>query len=306
MTLLDELLWVFLDNLFPIIVVAGAGYLLQRLLLLDPKPLVSLSYYVLIPALQFILIIDSKLNGTEILSLGLLATGIIAACLVAAWAASRVLGLPPGLTAAVLVTAAFMNAGNYGLSLNKLAYGEQGLAWASVFFVTTTLWANALGVFILNAGHASIRQAFIETLRVPALLGILLALIFKWLSIGVPEPAYRAIDLLAAATITVMLIVLGMQIGKSGLPRFAAPLVVVILVRLIFSPALAWLLNSRFRLSDLARSTSIVEAGMPSAVLTSILSLKFDVEPEFVTGAVFITTILSPISLTVLLSLLQP
>jgi predicted permease len=44
---------------------------------------------------------------------------------------------------------------------------------------------------------------------------------------------------------------------------------------------------------------------MPSAVLTSILSLKFDVEPEFVTGAVFITTILSPISLTVLLSLLQ-
>jgi hypothetical protein len=198
-----------------------------------------------------------------------------------------------------------MNAGNYGLSLNKLAYGDQGLAWASIFFVTVTLWANALGVFILNAGRSSIRRALIETVRVPALIGILLALIFKWLPFDVPDPAYRAIDLLAAATITVMLIVLGMQIGKSGLPEIAAPLAVVVLVRLLFSPALAWFLNTRLQLSDVARNTSIIEAGMPSAVLTSILSLKFDVEPEFVTGAVFITTILSPISLTVLLSLLQ-
>jgi hypothetical protein len=304
-TLLDQLLWVFLDNLLPIIVVAGAGYLLQRLLTLDPKPLVSLSYYVLIPALQFILVIDSDLDGAQILSVGLLATAVIAACLTTAWAASRIFRFPPGLTAAVLVTAAFMNAGNYGLSLNKLAYGDQGLAWASIFFVTVTLWANALGVFILNAGRSSIRRALIETVRVPALIGILLALIFKWLPFDVPDPAYRAIDLLAAATITVMLIVLGMQIGKSGLPEIAAPLAVVVFVRLLFSPALAWFLNTRLQLSDVARNTSIIEAGMPSAVLTSILSLKFDVEPEFVTGAVFITTILSPISLTVLLSLLQ-
>ncbi|MDF1498942.1 MAG: AEC family transporter [Anaerolineales bacterium] len=302
---MDELLRVFLDNLFPIIIVAGAGFLLQRLLLLDPRPLVSLSYFILLPALQFIIVIDSKLGGRDVMRIILLASTVIALCLLIAWLATRALKLPASLTAAVLVTAAFMNAGNYGLSLNQLAFRDDGLAWASIFFVTITLWANALGVFILTAGKSTIRHALTELVKVPALYGILAALFFKLLPFGVPSPIYRAMDLLAAATITVMLLVLGMQIGKSGLPVHPGPLMVVIAIRLVLSPGLTWLISPAFSLPPLARSTSIVEAGMPSAVLTSILALKFDVEPDFVTGAVFISTILSPLTLTPLLSLLQ-
>ena len=199
-----------------------------------------------------------------------------------------------------------MNAGNYGLSLNQLVYGEAGLAWASIFFVTITLWANALGVFILTAGRSNIRTALIELLRVPALYGILFALIFKWLPITLPSPIYRSMDLLAAATITVMLLVLGMQIGKSGLPVHPGPLAVVVVIRLILSPLLAWVIAPFFHLPELAKNASIIEAGMPSAVLTSILALKFDAEPEFVTGVVFLTTLLSPFTLTLLLTLLAP
>jgi predicted permease len=234
----------------------------------------------------------------------ILASAVIALCLSIAWLASRLLRLPTGLTAAVLVTAAFMNAGNYGLSLNKLAYGEIGLAWASIFFVTITLWANALGVFILTAGRSGIRLAIRELIRVPALYGILFALVFKWLPFPVPSPLYQAVDLLAVATITIMLLVLGMQISKSGLPIHLGPIAIIIVIRLIISPALTWLISPIFQLPDIARNTSIIESGMPSAVLTSILALKFDTEPEFVTGVVFITTLLSPITLTLLLAML--
>lgn len=301
---MNELLRVFLDNLFPIIFVAGAGFLLQRLLSLDPQPLVSLTYYILLPALQFILVIDSRLAGSEVLRVILLTTAVIMLCLLIAWVAARILKLSAGLVAAVLVTAAFMNAGNYGLSLNQLAFGEAGLAWASVFFITLTLWANALGVFILTAGRSNLRRALIEMLRVPAIFGVLLGLAFKILPFGIPSPLYQAVDLLAVATITVMLVILGMQIGRSGLPVYAGPLAIVVIIRLVFSPVLTWMISPLFQLPELARSTSIVEAGMPSAVLTSILALKFDTEPEFVTGAVFITTLISPITLTLLLSLL--
>ena len=301
---MDELLRVFLDNLFPIIFVAGVGFLLQRLLSLDPQPLVNLSYFVLLPALQFILVIDSELGGGEVLQVILLASAVIFLCLIIAWMAAQLLKLPPGLTAAVLVVAAFMNAGNYGLSLNKLAFGEAGLAWASIFFITLTLWANALGVFILTAGRSSLRQALIEMLRVPAVFAVFLGLLFKFLPFGIPSPLYQAVDLLAVATITVMLVILGMQIGKSGLPIHAGPLALVIFIRLVISPFLAWSISPFFHLPELARNTSIIEAGMPSAVLTSILALKFETEPEFVTGAVFITTLISPITLTIILSLL--
>jgi predicted permease len=162
-----------------------------------------------------------------------------------------------------------------------------------------------LGVFILTAGRSDIRKAFVEMLRVPAVIAILIAIIFKLLAVQIPSPLYRSIDLLSAATITMMLLILGTQIGKSGLPVFLGPLLIVVIIRLILSPALAWLISPLFQIPELAKTTSIVEAGMPSAVVNSILALKFDTEPEFVTGAVLITTLISPFTLTLILTLLQ-
>ena len=44
---------------------------------------------------------------------------------------------------------------------------------------------------------------------------------------------------------------------------------------------------------------------MPTAVMSTILAIEYDVEPDFVTGAVLLTTALSPLTLTVVLALLQ-
>ena len=44
---------------------------------------------------------------------------------------------------------------------------------------------------------------------------------------------------------------------------------------------------------------------MPVAVITPILALEFDLDPEFVTSAVFISTIASPLTLTPLIAYLR-
>jgi predicted permease len=41
---------------------------------------------------------------------------------------------------------------------------------------------------------------------------------------------------------------------------------------------------------------------MPVAVVTTILALEFKLAPEFVTSAVFLSTILSPLTLTPLIA----
>jgi len=40
---------------------------------------------------------------------------------------------------------------------------------------------------------------------------------------------------------------------------------------------------------------------MPTAVLTTVLATEFDSQPSFVTTVVFVTTLLSPLTLTPLL-----
>jgi predicted permease len=43
---------------------------------------------------------------------------------------------------------------------------------------------------------------------------------------------------------------------------------------------------------------------MPVAVITTIIALEFDVAPAFVTSTVFVSTLLSPLTLTPLLAYL--
>jgi predicted permease len=44
---------------------------------------------------------------------------------------------------------------------------------------------------------------------------------------------------------------------------------------------------------------------MPTAVVTTILALEYDVLPVFVTSVVLLATLLSPLTLTVLIAYLQ-
>jgi predicted permease len=76
-----------------------------------------------------------------------------------------------------------------------------------------------------------------------------------------------------------------------GLSLLAAPLVAL---------GLAALLN----LSGSARQASVILASMPVAVITTIIALEYEVAPEFVTSAVFFSTLLSPLTLTPLLAYL--
>jgi predicted permease len=44
---------------------------------------------------------------------------------------------------------------------------------------------------------------------------------------------------------------------------------------------------------------------MPTAVITTILALQFDLSPAFVTSTVFVSTLLSPLTLTPLIAYLK-
>jgi len=51
-----------------------------------------------------------------------------------------------------------------------------------------------------------------------------------------------------------------------------------------------------------ARQAGVILASMPVAVVTTILALEFEIAPAFVTSAVFVSTVLSPLTLTPLIA----
>jgi malate permease and related proteins len=49
----------------------------------------------------------------------------------------------------------------------------------------------------------------------------------------------------------------------------------------------------------------VILSSMPVAVVTTIFALEFELSPEFVTSAVFLSTVTSPLTLTPLIAYLR-
>jgi predicted permease len=301
---LTELLKLFADNLLPVIVVAALGFLLRRTLRLDPRPVSHVTFYLFWPALAFSLLYSTQIAVEGLLRMVAFSAAVVLSMAAIAFLFTRAVRLEAGLASAFVLSVGFMNAGNFGLPVNQFAFGEDGLAWATVYFLTMSLLTNSLGAYVAAVGRQPARSALAGLLRVPAIYAIPLAMVIRGAGWTLPLPLIRPIELLAGATIPCMLVLLGMHTADIKLAGRRSILAIAALGRLVVSPLLGLLLAGLFGLAGPARQAGVLEAGMPTAVLASILANRYDSEPDFVAGAVLLSTLLSPITLTVLLAVL--
>jgi predicted permease len=301
---LSSLVQLFTDNLLPILIVAGIGFTLQRLLHINPRAISQIVFNAFTPCLIFTLLIETDIDISNIGRMVLLSILVTLLIGLLAWILVKIIRPPVSTSSAFILTAIGMNAGNYGLSLNYFAFGDEALTWASIFFVTNALLIYSLGVYIATVGKMKPTQALKGLLKVPAVYSIPLAFLVRGINVEIPFAISRPIELMSSAAIPCMLIILGMQIGNNGFPKRLGMISLTSGLRLIISPAIAYFLASALGLTGAAFQAGVTEAAVPTAVTTSIIALEFDVDPAYVSGAILITTILSPITLTPLLSLL--
>jgi len=301
---LNELFTLFLNNLLPIFLIAGAGLILARATNLNPRSLSQVIFYIFSPCLIFTLITQSKLESGM---MGRVVLYTVFSCLVVGgltWIIGKLLKLEGPLFSGVLITSMFMNSGNYGLPVVLFAFGPIALGYASLFFVINVGLTYTLGTVIASMSTMSLPKALLNLFKLPMIYGMLLAILFSYTGWKIPLPIERATKLLGEASIPSMLVLLGLQLKTASLIGRIKPVALASSMRLLVSPLLAILFLPLFGLVGPARQAITIEAGMPAAVLTTMLATEFNSEPSFVTAVVFITTLLSPLTLTPLLAFL--
>ena len=296
---------IFASDILPIFVIAGIGFLLARRLRASVTTLAHVAFYVFSPCFAFTTLITSNVTGSQVGSLVLLAILVMVAMGVIARIAAIPLGLSRAELSAFMLVVIFSNGGNYGLPVVMFAFGNEGLSRGTLYFVTSAILTYTIGVFLAAAGRRSFRDALWGIARVPAVYGVTAAMLVLATNATIPLPLMRPIRLLADGLIPTMILVLGMQlerVKKFERPGFVALAVVLsLVVTPIVALGLTWLLG----ITGPARQAGVLLASMPSAVITTILAVEFDVAPTLVTNVVFVTTLLSPITLTLLIAYLR-
>lgn len=296
-----ELFSTFANNLLPIMLIAAAGYALGKTLTVDSRTIGRMVFYIFSPLLVFNLMVTSQLNLQQALTTVGYTAAVIAVMGLIAFILGKIFQLSRPHLLAVILTVAFGNTGNYGLPLVKFAFGDEALAVASIFYVTTTILFNTVGVVIASLGHLDLKSAILGVFKLPILYAVTVALLVKGFGISIPLPLSRTIEIAANGAIPAMIILLGLELTHIEWTHSMRAMSLGVATKLLIGPVVGLLLASLFGLQGHTRQGSVIEAAMPAAVATTVVATEYKLEPSLVTAIVFFGTVLSPLTLTPLI-----
>ncbi|SDX60751.1 AEC family transporter [Halobellus clavatus] len=311
-----SLVSVFATAILPIVVVGGVGYLLGRFRTVDTDAINTLLIYVLVPALIFHSLTTTTLAQSTLarITVAILLFHVLA--IAVAEAAGRLFGASKTALAAVVLVTAFPNTGNYGVPVSNFAFGATGRATAVVYLSVQAVLIWTVGVYIASRGSAESRlDGLKRVFSVPLVYAVVAALLARGLGVVPPtgSTAMSTVQLVGDASIPVMLLLLGIQLARTDVGSTLSAVGGVVALKMLIAPLLGIgvALVVGFTEPAVAR-TFVLESAMPSAVTTVILAAEFSEGEvagvpvtEFVSTAIFATTLVSVVTLTALIALLQ-
>jgi len=294
----------FANNLLPILLLSGAGFVLGKRFSVDSRTIGRTVFYIFAPMLVFDLLVQNDLKLEEAVIVVAFTVTVILIMGVITLILALGLKLERPILMSVLITTMFGNIGNYGLPLVSFAFGEEALKYASIYFVTTALLFNTVGILLASLGHMTFKEAMLGLLKVPTVYGVTLAAFINTFHIEIPSALARTIDLAAGGSIPLMIVLLGIELSRVQWSNSLRGVGLSVSLRLLAAPLVALLLSSLFGLQGAAQQAGVTQSSMPAAVNSTILAAEYQLDSSLVTAIVFIGTLLSPFTLTPLIVLL--
>jgi len=301
---LKDLFPIFANNIFPIMLISMAGFVLGRTIKIDTRSIGRVSFYFFNPVLVFNILLANKLPVTEMFNTAVFTILVTLGSGLIALLGGQILKLDKKTQISTLLTSMFANNGNYGLPLIAFAFGEQALSHASLYFVFASLITNTLGIFIASMGHMSIKQAFLGIFRIPTIYAVMAALLINSLNLTMPLPIERTVSILTGAGVPVMILLLGLELSNMKWTNSFKALGLAASVRLIVGPLLGVGFAALLGMQGVGMKAGIVDASMSSAVANANLASEYELDSSLVAATILVTTLLSPLTLTPLILLL--
>ncbi|OQA43074.1 MAG: Membrane transport protein [Spirochaetes bacterium ADurb.Bin315] len=273
-------------HMLPILVVILSGYVMGRLLPIDSKTLATVAADFFMPALLFISMATTDLEGSLVSSLIGSSISITAMLLIVAFIWAKLAGQEPSKTVPSLV---FMNSGFLAIPLMKLYGGNLGMNMSVIFDFTQSFAMFTVGVFIITGGlkASSIKAAFAS----PIIWATVSGLLVRTLAIPIPE-TIREIFLYAGDGAPALAsFALGVSLKDFKL-TLKVELISALFVRFVGGFLIGLLAANLFGLQGMAKVVVTVTAALPSAIFTSVLPIRHNKDANFATTMVLLSTLL--------------
>lgn len=288
-----------LDAVLPAFLIALFGYLAGKKLALDKGTVSKICFCVLTPALTFNSLSTSTVDLSAAWRLTVIALVLPFVLTLVFSAVFRFAGFPRDTSRGLLLPTIFSNAGNYGLPVCLFGFGQEGMDFATVFFVVQGILIATYGVWVAASSKMDAKGALGLVLKMPTVYAAIAGLGVKLFGLQVPQVIARPAGLLADGAIGVFLLLLGLQlVGTKSDASLWKPVSLTVVLRLFVAPMVAGVAGKVLGLSGLPWKILVLQSAMPPPVNSTILAHEFDAKPDLVSCATLVGTLSSVATLT--------
>lgn len=295
----------FAQVILPLFALAGTGFLLGRYRRTQAAHPTDLVLYVLLPVLMFTSLVRNPLSAASAGRYVAWYFGYVLCAWAGSYLAARLLGWDRATRSAMALSLTGLNCGSYGTPVVLFALGEGALSGAMFLTALSNISAGSIGVYIAAGGTRSSLQALASVFRLPLVYAMLLALAVHTMDLHLSVRLLDVGHLVGMAGPTVALVVLGIQLAGIDVRGSEMRLVASgTLAKLVLGPALGIGLTLALGAEGVTRQTLLVFSCLPSAINGLLLAVRFETRPELLGGILVGSTVLSPLAITLVLTLL--
>lgn len=188
------------------------------------------------------------------------------------------------------------NAGFMGLPLSLAIFGSTGLMYASVALLPIRLfmWSAGLSLYTTTT-----RKQVLKTLAThPCIIAVFVGFALMFSGVQLPLFLDETIDSLGRCCTALSMVVIGSILSDVDLRTVFEPAdLYYAFIRLLAIPAVLYAVLRLLQVDSLVTGIIVILAAMPAGSTTAMLAQKYDQDPEFASKMVFISTLLSLVTL---------
>lgn len=211
---------------------------------------------------------------------------------------------PQDIKSVLMFSAMFSNCGFMGFPVIQNIYGKEGVFYAALFNMPFTIlvWTVGIGLYSGEKDFSSIKRALLN----PGTISVYIGLFLFVFSIKLPAFIYNTLEMVGGMTTPLSMIVIGAMLGGMNIREVftSLPSYYSTLVRLIIVPLVVFAMLKLLGASGMSFGVLVLISAMPVAANTAIMSEKYGANSGFASKCIFISTVLSAVTIPFIIMLL--
>lgn len=301
---------VVINQMIQLFMVIGLGYFMKKKKILNDEVNSKLNYIVIsitTPALIFSSVCTATISDkSTVLYTLVIAIALYIVLPIISYIIVKIMRVPVEQKGLYMFMIIFSNIGFMGYPVMKALFGNNAILYTSIFNILFNIEVYTLGVILINYGKNVETKFNLKNLLSPGIIASIIALFIYFLEINIPSVIVESCTMVGDMTTPLAMLIIGATLANIKVKELFTEyrLYYFTIIKQIILPVAMFPVIAYFVTDPLLRGITLVNVAMPVANSAVLFANEYGGDVELAAKSVFITTLISVITIPLIVSLL--